>query len=107
MSFIFPLRLPPAVETQRDRSLVSGEEQSERVERVGGGDVRHDPSGGAAPAPQVRSASTAVRGSTCTTARRCIRSTVRCNVYDVLLWDMYCTLLDKYCTFREGNGTGR
>ena len=44
----------PAVETQRDRPVVSGEEQSERVERVGGGDVRHDPSRGDAPAPQVR-----------------------------------------------------
>ena len=42
---------------QCDRPLVSCEEQSERVERMGGGHVRHDSRRGAAPAPQVTSPS--------------------------------------------------
>lgn len=60
----FLARLPSAMETQRDRPVVSGEEQSERVERMGGGHVRHDPSGGTFPTPQVRSTSTSTAGCT-------------------------------------------
>lgn len=47
----FHLSLP----LQRNRPVVIGEEQGQRVGRLGGGHVRHDSRGGAASASQVRS----------------------------------------------------